>query len=83
MSGLVLMQRLHWVDTEALQAFILSTQDSEGGGMADRPDDEPDVFHTCFGLAGLSLLGYDGLAPVDPLYCLPLSVTRRLGINSI
>lgn len=37
------------------------------GGLADRPGDMVDVFHTNFGLAGLSLLGYPGLEEVDPV----------------
>lgn len=37
------------------------------GGFADRPGDMVDVFHTVFGIAGLSLLQYPGLAPVDPV----------------
>jgi geranylgeranyl transferase type-2 subunit beta len=28
-------------------------QDTENGGIADRPEDMPDVFHTCFGVAGI------------------------------
>ena len=36
------------------------------GGLADRPGDMVDVYHTCFGLAGLSLLGHELLEPVDP-----------------
>ena len=39
----------------------------ENGGIADRPGDMVDVFHTVFGIAGLSLLGYPGLEPVDPV----------------
>ena len=37
------------------------------GGIADRPGDMVDVFHTNFGLAGLSLLGFQGLEPIDPI----------------
>lgn len=40
-------------------------QDQEKGGIADRPGDAVDVFHTHFGIAGLSLLGFPGLKPVD------------------
>lgn len=39
-----------------------------------------DVFHTVFGLAGLSLLGYPGLEDIDPLYCMPAKTIRRMGI---
>jgi hypothetical protein len=41
-------------------------QDPEHGGIADRPGDMVDVFHTQFGIAGLSLLEYPGLEQVDP-----------------
>lgn len=42
-------------------------QDPEAGGLADRPGDMVDVFHTCFGVAGLSLLKFDGTKEVDPV----------------
>ncbi len=42
-------------------------QDTENGGFADRPGDMVDVFHTVFGLAGLSLLEYPGVEEVDPV----------------
>jgi geranylgeranyl transferase type-2 subunit beta len=48
-------------------AAILTCQDYEGGGISDRPGDMVDVFHTLFGLAGLSLLGFPGLVDVDPV----------------
>ena len=35
------------------------------GGLADRPGDMVDVFHTLFGIAGLSLLGFPGLQEVN------------------
>ena len=42
-------------------------QDPDLGGLADRPGDMVDVFHTNFGIAGLSLLKYPGLEEVDPV----------------
>lgn len=42
-------------------------KDHKLGGIADRPGDMVDVFHTNFGIAGLSLLGYPGLEEVDPV----------------
>jgi len=77
LSSLAILERLHWIDGKKLERFILKCQDPENGGIADRPGDMVDVFHTVFGLAGLSLLGYHGLEAVDPRYCMPKYVTER------
>ncbi|KAI9827589.1 MAG: hypothetical protein M1826_006251 [Phylliscum demangeonii] len=66
-GSLAIIGRLHWIDSGRLEHFILSCQDGETGGIADRPGDLVDVFHTVFGLAGLSLLRYPGLTEVDPV----------------
>lgn len=78
LSSLEMLGRRHWIDGAKLQVFILSCQDPVSGGFSDRPGDIADIFHTLFGIAGLSLLQYDGLAPVDPRYCLPRSFTQTL-----
>jgi geranylgeranyl transferase type-2 subunit beta len=77
LSSLAMLGKVHWIDRDALVKFILGCQDEIGGGFADRPGDVADVFHTVFGIAGLSLLGYGGLEEVDPVYCLPKTVVRR------
>ena len=44
-----------------------------------------DPFHTLFGIAGLSLLGYGqeyGIAEVDPVFCMPADVVQRMGIST-
>ncbi|KAI9782172.1 MAG: hypothetical protein M1816_001963 [Peltula sp. TS41687] len=66
-SGLAMIGRLHWIDGPRLRDFILKCQDDETGGIADRPGDLVDVFHTVFGIAGLSLLHYPNLEEVDPV----------------
>ncbi|MCJ1307940.1 hypothetical protein MMC25_001588 [Agyrium rufum] len=66
-SSLAIIDRLHWIDGEKLTNFILRCQDPENGGVADRPGDMVDVFHTNFSIAGLSLLKYPGLVEVDPI----------------
>jgi geranylgeranyl transferase type-2 subunit beta len=55
-SALVMLRRTHWIDRPALRRFVLRCQDPERGGLSDRPGDAVDVFHTHFGVAGLSLL---------------------------
>lgn len=78
LSSLKIIGRAHWIDRDALIKFILSCQDTEGGGIADRPGDMVDVWHTCFGMTGLSLLEYPGTVPVDPVYCMPRSTMERV-----
>ncbi|TGZ83128.1 terpenoid cyclases/Protein prenyltransferase [Ascodesmis nigricans] len=68
LSSMAMIGKLDWIDKDSLVKFILRCQDEEKGGIADRPGDMPDVFHTVFGVAGLSLLGYEGLEEVDPVY---------------
>ena len=53
-------------------------QDEERGGISDRPDDMVDVYHTFFGVAGLSLLGLCNLEPIDPTYALPVEVVQTV-----
>ena len=63
-------------------AFLLYSQDTETGGISDRPGDMPDPFHTLFGVAGISLLGTDSrLKPVNPVFCMPQEVIDRLSLK--
>lgn len=78
LSALAMLGRVDWIDKNKLVSFILSAQDNEGGGIADREGDEVDVFHTVFGIAGLSLLGFSGIKSVCPVFCLPESEIDRL-----
>lgn len=80
-SSLAMIGKLHWIDGQKLTKFILQCQDPELGGIADRPGDVVDVFHTVFGIAGLSLLGYPGIEEVDPVYCMPRKITLQ-ALNS-
>lgn len=77
LASLAILKRTHWIDRDALISFILSSQDPETGGLSDRPGDMVDVWHTCFGLAGLSLLQYPGMVPVNPVYCMPEAIVAK------
>ncbi|KAK1236580.1 Rab geranylgeranyltransferase [Marasmius sp. AFHP31] len=52
LSSLAILNKVPWIDAGKLTSFILSAQDPDNGGIADRPGDMADVFHTVFGLAG-------------------------------
>src|SRR3989338_7679626 len=67
LSSLSCLDRLGWIDRDKLVSWILDCQDPDLGGFADRPDDAPDIYHTFFGLAGLSLLGFPNLSPIDQI----------------
>lgn len=74
LSSLQSIDALHCIDKERLRMFILESQDVNGG-IADRPGDVADLFHTFFGLAGLALLGEDGLQKIDPAICIPSNIS--------
>uniref|UniRef100_A0A7N2LKB3 Geranylgeranyl transferase type-2 subunit beta n=2 Tax=Quercus lobata TaxID=97700 RepID=A0A7N2LKB3_QUELO len=78
LSSLIMIDRVHWINKEKLVKYILDCQDTENGGISDRPDDAVDVYHTYFGVAGLSLLEYPGLKAIDPAYALPVDVVNRI-----
>lgn len=40
-----------------------------------------DPFHTLFGIAGLSLLGEEQIKPVNPVFCMPEEVLRRVNVQ--
>lgn len=45
------------INKKALMQYILvACQDFENGGIRDKPGKRPDLYHTCYGLAGLLLL---------------------------
>lgn len=78
LSSLAILKCLHWVSFEHLERFILECQDPENGGFSDRPGNQTDVFHTCFGITGLSLIDSTrfGLQTIDPVYCMPTALTQ-------
>ena len=65
---------------DALPSIVL--QDEEEGGISDQPEDMADVYHTFFGIAGLSLMGHPGLERIDPTVALPTEVIKHLELVS-
>lgn len=78
LASLEMIGKKGWIDGELLEKFIRKCQDEDEGGIADRPGDMPDVFHTFFGLAGLALLGEEKLEAINPVYALPEAVVAKL-----
>lgn len=55
------------IDSEKLKAFVIATQHNIVGGLAKWVSFFPDPLHTYLGLAGLSLMKYQGLNEVEPM----------------
>lgn len=79
-SALRVIGRMNWIHSRDLTEFILKCQDPEDGGFSDRPGNMSDPFHTFFGIAALSLLGYKQVNEIDPIYAMPARCLRRLSI---
>lgn len=93
LASLAMLNRLHWIDAARLRAFILACQDAEIGGIADRPGNLGDPFHTLFGVAGLSLLksseqsesrteadSAQHMKTINPVLCMPQHVIDRIAL---
>jgi geranylgeranyl transferase type-2 subunit beta len=76
-----MIDRQDLINLDSLRRYILNCQDLEedgtGGGFADRPGNETDVFHTFFGLTALSLMGHYDLDLIDHTYAIPKEAIRQ------
>ena len=76
-----MIDRQNWIDLDSLRRYILNCQDLEadgtGGGIADRPGNATDVFHTFFGLTALSLMNQYNLEAIDHTYAIPKQVIEN------
>ncbi|KAL8444980.1 hypothetical protein Emed_005949 [Eimeria media] len=78
-SSLQILGYGRWIERTRLCSFILEAQDADSGGIADRPADVADPFHTFFGLAALGMLrASPHVEPLDPVLALPNSVVNCL-----
>ena len=82
LSSCYMIDRQDLINLDALRKYILNCQDLEedgtGGGIADRPGNETDVFHTFFGLTALSLMGQYELDLIDHTYAIPVETMQTV-----
>lgn len=81
LASLKMLGRVEWIDGNKLREFIMLCEDEVDGGFADRPGDMADVFHTFFGLGGLSLLEVEGLEKIDAAWALLEDVKKSLEVG--
>jgi geranylgeranyl transferase type-2 subunit beta len=77
LSSMSMIGTESFFNKELLIKFILECQDEELGGIGDRPGNYHDVFHTFFGLCGLSLMKYEGLKMIDPTWAIPVDDVKN------
>ena len=83
LSAMKICNKISWINKKYLIQFILNAQDVDDGGISDRPGDLCDIYHTYFGIGGLSLLGCTKeyyLKEIDPIWALPRDLCRRIGL---
>lgn len=82
-SSLQILGYGRWVDKPSLCRFILESQDADSGGIADRPGDVADAFHTFFGIAALGMLkATKAVEELHPVLALPVSAVNQLQLPS-
>lgn len=56
---------------KSITSFLVTgkLQDTENGGISDRPDDAVDVYHTYFGIAGTSFFLKQPISCILCSYC--------------
>ena len=72
-----MIEREEWIDFNALRDYVLRCQDTETGGIADRPGNEVDVFHTFFGLTALSMMEHYDMLKIDHVYAIPVETIKK------
>lgn len=78
-AALKILNAFDLVDFKQNQNFVMLTQHDVFGGFAKWIDYNPDPLHTYLGLAGLSLMKYEGLNEVMP----ELNITYRADRKSV
>ncbi|XP_026749937.1 geranylgeranyl transferase type-1 subunit beta [Galleria mellonella] len=72
-ASLKILDTLHMTNYGSNRRYVIDTQDVVVGGFSKWPDTSTDPMHTYLGLAGLSLIGENGLLEIVPT----LNITRR------
>lgn len=72
-AALELLGAFQFIDYKENSEFLRSTQDEITGGFSKWPGSDPDPMHAYMGIAGLSLMGAEKVAPLQPA----LNVSQR------
>lgn len=78
-ASLHLLGKPDLYDRKAIRHYLLEkTQHSVLGGFGKFPGDLPDLYHSCLGLAALSLAGSEDVKEIDPGMCISKEASAHL-----
>lgn len=77
-GALAILKKQHLVDQDRLRRYLLAKVQHRIGGFGKGVGEPPDVLHAYLGLATLSIIGKDGLKPIDPTLCISIDAAERI-----
>lgn len=77
-GALATLRREELIAREPARRFLLGKMQHRIGGFAKNPGNPPDVYHACFGMAILGVMGEEGLNRVDSALAVPVETVRRI-----
>lgn len=75
-AALVNLGRGDVLDWAASRRFLLDRMAHRVGGFSKHPGGPPDVYHACFGLTALAVMGEPGLNELDSALAVPVRTVR-------
>jgi len=77
-ASLASLGRSELISKEASRKFLLEKMQHRIGGFGKKPGSPPDLYHACFGLMILAVLGEEGLNELDSSLAVPVEAVRRM-----
>ncbi len=75
-GALSILDRRQLLDWHGARRFLLEKMAHRIGGFSKHPGGPPDVYHGCFGLTALAVMGEPGLAELDSALAVPVRTVR-------
>jgi geranylgeranyl transferase type-1 subunit beta len=77
-ASLVTLGKEELISREPSRRFLLKKMQHRIGGFGKTPGSPPDLYHACFGLASLGVVGETGLNRVDSSLAVPVETVKRI-----
>ncbi|KAK3900599.1 terpenoid cyclases/protein prenyltransferase alpha-alpha toroid [Staphylotrichum tortipilum] len=75
-AALSILDRGELLDWRGARRFLLQKMAHRIGGFSKHPGGPPDVYHGCFGLTALAVMGEPGLAELDSALAVPARTVK-------